>query len=444
MSQEGAFFDQFVKNYSQLFPDKSIMLAIMHLLSRFADAEGPACEFSESQLIEVLQQAREEAPIIGNGQRAYTPREYLNHKIHSLLEHYLSRDERTGSYYFTQYAISLYHTVRNALFEKVNPIKVAGIFRTLQADLAINSLSHWASVTLPSFQNEVYQQLLAFDNDINSTLKQLRRHLNQDEQDFLVMLTQVCTTLDDLRDQAQALTDAFSIAEDIQAQISAKRLLEEETAEIDAVPQAVAFLRRARGKLGTASDRLERVRPRVNMLFSDLTKLRFDHNTERFLMHLLAAEPAGKVIALPSGIGLPEVWLPDATFLAVPRSASLFPLARVKSPLPVEDPELRAANQRTVQQKIQQTTRVQHYLRQLVQGLKTEEEIEFTPYAAQILATEGPAAHGVLMQVIDRLLRELVPRHGWQVLVTPELQLLQNETFRLTLWNIRLRRPRVH
>lgn len=248
MSRDGIFFDQFSKSYGQLFPDKSTMLAMMYLLNKFADADGLEREFSEQQLFAVLQRASEEAPELNNSQRNYTPRERLNDKVHRLLEHYLSRDERTGMYSFTQYAISLYHNVHKTLFEKVNPVKVAGIFRTLLTDLTTNPLEHWARVTLPGFQNDVYQQLLAFDCDINATLKHLRRHMRQDEQEFLAMLGQVSSTLEELSDQAQALTEAFSIAEDIQSQIGVQRLAQEEAAEDEAIPRAVAFLRRARGK----------------------------------------------------------------------------------------------------------------------------------------------------------------------------------------------------
>jgi hypothetical protein len=440
MTQDTAFFDQFSKSYGQLFPDKSTMLAMMYLLNKFADADGPEREFSEQQLFAVLQQASEEAPALNNGQLARTPREYLNNKVHRLLEHYLSRDERTGMYGFTQYAISLYHNVRKTLFEKVNPVKVAGIFRTLLTDLATNSLEHWAKHTLPNFQNDVYQQLLAFDNDINATLKHLRRHMHQDEQDFLAMLGQVSNTLEELRDQAQALAEAFSISEDIQSQIGVQRLAQDADAEDEAIPQAVAFLRRARGKLGAASDRLERVRPRINTLFSDLAKLRFDRNTERFLDFLLAAEPeAGKAVALPAGVAVPHLWSPPFRLRAVVRSGKLFPLARVKAPARVEDPTARAVHEQLVQQKIQQTTRVQYYLQQLTQALQTEAELSFTPYAARILEAEGPAAYGVLLQVIDRLLREVAPRQRWEVAVTPQPTSIQNQTIQITLWDIRLR-----
>ena len=440
MSQEDAFFDQFSKSYGQLFPDKSTMLAMMYLLNKFADADGPECEFSEQQLFAVLQQASEEAPMLNSSHRAYTPREYLNNKVHRLLEHYLSRDERTGMYSFTQYAISLYHNVRKTLFEKVNPVKVAGIFRTLLTDLATNSLEHWAKYTLPNFQNDVYQQLLAFDNDINATLKHLRRHMHQDEQDFLAMLGQVSSTLEELRDQAQALTEAFSISEDIQSQIGVQRLTQEAETEDDTIPQAVAFLRRARGKLGAASDRLERVRPRINTLFSDLAKLRFDRNTERFLDFLLAAEPeVGKAVALPAGIAVPHLWAPTFRLRAVVRSGKLFPLARVKAPARVEDPTARGVHEQLVQQKIQQTTRVQHYLQQIMQALQTEVELSFTPYAARILEAEGPAAYGVLLQVIDRLLREVAPTQRLEVVVTPQPTSIQNQTVQIMLWDIRLR-----
>ncbi|MDQ2771675.1 MAG: hypothetical protein M3Y54_14390, partial [Bacteroidota bacterium] len=426
----------------QLFPDKSTMLAMMYLLNKFADADGPECEFSEQQLFVILQQASEDAPALNSSQRTYTPREHLNNKVHRLLEHYLSRDERTGMYSFTQYAISLYHNVHKTLFEKVNPVKVAGIFRTLLTDLATNSLQHWASVTLPSLQNDVYQQLLAFDNDINATLKRLRRHMHQDEQDFLAMLGQVSGTLEELRDQAQALTEAFSISEAIQSQIGVQRLAQDEDTEDEAIPQAVAFLRRARGKLGAASDRLERVRPRINTLFSDLAKLRFDRNTERFLDFLLAAEPeAGKAVALPAGIAVPYLWGPAFKFRAVPRSTRLFPLARVKTRGLTEDPAVRLVHEQAVRQKIQQTTRVQDYLRQITQALQTDSELLFTPYAARILAAEGAAAYGILLQVIDRLLREVVPSQRWEVIVTPQPTRIQNQSIQITLWDIYLRNP---
>lgn len=445
MNHGDAFFDQFSKSYGQLFPDRSTMLAMMYLLNKFADAEGPECEFSEQQLFSVLQQAADDAPVLSSGPRARTPREHLNNKVHRLLEHYLSRDERTGMYSFTQYAIGLYHNVRKTLFEKVNPVKVAGIFRTLLTDLTTNSLEHWAKYTLPNFQNDVYQQLLAFDNDINATLKHLRRHMHQDEQDFLVMLGQVSGTLEELRDQAQALTEAFSISEDIQSQIGVQRLAQDADEEDEAIPQAVAFLRQARGKLGAASDRLERVRPRINTLFSDLAKLRFDRNTERFLDFLLAAEPeAGKAVALPAGLAVPYLWVPALRLRAVTRSGKLFPVARVKAPKRLEDPVARAAHEQAVQQKIQQTTRVQHYLQQLTQALQVEAEVSFTPYAARILDAEGPAAYGILLQVIDRLLREVAPGQHWEVTVLAQPTSLQNESIQLTLWDIRLRNTARH
>lgn len=125
----------------------------------------------------------------------------------------------------------------------------------------------------------------------------------------------------------------------------------------------------------------------------------------------------------------------------MPRSAKLFPLARVKTPARAEDPAIRAAHEQTVQQKIQQTTRVQDYLRQITQALQKEAELPFTPYAARIMEAEGAAAYGILLQVIDRLLREVAPRQHWEVVVTPQPTSIQNQTIRITLWDIRLRNP---
>lgn len=446
MSQENAFFDQFLKEYGQLFPEKGIMLAMMQLLNKFANAEGLECEFSEQQLFDVLNQALENAPVFGVNQRSYTPREYLNNKVHRLLEHFLSRDERTSKYSFTHYALDLYRNVQKELFEKVNPVKVAGIFRTLLADLSVSSLQQWAEVTLPHFQNDVYQQLMSFDNDINSTLKHLRRHMNQEEQDFLLMLSQVSSTLDELHDQARALTDAFGIAEEIQVQVSVKRLAQETSEEDASMQQAVAFLRRARGKLGAASDRLERIRPRINALFSDLAKLRFDRNTERFLDYLLAAEPgSGKTVALPPGLTAHQLWGTPLRYQAVPRSAKLFPLSRVKAATPLENEALQAAHRQLVLRKAQQAKRVQEYLQQIKQALTHPAELDFTPYAVRIVQVEGAEAYNTLMQVIDKLVRELVPHFRWEVEVTPEPEvILQNDTLRITLWNLRLRNPSRH
>jgi hypothetical protein len=70
--------------------------------------------------------------------------------------------------------------------------------------------------------------------------------------------------------------------------------------------------------------------------------------------------------------------------------------------------------------------------------------VSFTPHAARILEAEGPAAYGILLQVIDRLLREVAPGQHWEVTVMAQPISLQNESIQLTLWDIRLRNPARH
>ena len=428
--------------YDKLFPDKALVLATLTLLENYSGATGPEQEFDHETLINAIAEAE-----INIGEKPfYNEKEpkagHYNNRVRKLLEHFITREIRTGKYHFTAYARQIELILKEELEGHVDTGRVASIFRTLRKDLNDNTLEYWLKATFSAMSAGIYQQLMTFDDEINRTLRQLANPVKTSEEAFLEKLSVVKEALDHLDEQAKSLANAFEEGHEIKAAII-KKLEESDNESLEPeVDKVLGFFTLCRQKLGSASDRLERVKPRVSALIGNLAKLRFDRSTELFIDLLLdhdhKAPQEYRLSTLRKAVLLQA--RPKMTFLH--RNTRLFPLPKVRYQHNSIDTRLVEAKRMEAMQMRWVRGRVDFYLFAIMNQVSKEGRLDFTSWALQIIHTEGDQGQIILKLLLSCIFRQNVVVGKMRVIVTEERNNLKLTDPSIYAWTLYLEKPK--
>jgi hypothetical protein len=264
-------------------------------------------EFLESDIRDALTTIEQSQLELYKQESNYTPWERHSKIIRELREHILLYDLRARTYAFTAYGESIFRAIHNALTNEVNPNKVDYILLKLLTDLSLltsETFLQWLEVTLPDQQGQVLEELRKLDDGIRVAIRRLRFVSGEDDE-FLIMLKGVNSTLELLMNQADDMQKAFRHFDGMELEALRLRttLSDHNYEDAGRIIELLNFIRASRRKLSTLRDRLGKVQPRIRELFSNLHKRQFDRQSERFLLYLLDADH-GKLSAT-------EVMLPD-------------------------------------------------------------------------------------------------------------------------------------
>jgi hypothetical protein len=440
MELNSHFDEEFQRQSRLLLPDRPVLLALVRLYSWLLTTGAEV--FDEPQLREALTAAERDMPEVEFG-TVYTPWQRHTGIVRDLQAYWLLRSATPGpaTYRLKPHARGMCKRLHTTLFSKLIVSEVEAAFRALKANLGENdeAFLNWARQLLPTLSLDVEQQLVALDNDIDTTLKQLRDQTSHTEEAFLATLHDVDNTLTDLLGKAEELNRAFNHAAQLEQQLT--HIWTGNQQEREAVNReaqtALQFIRRARQRLDEVSQRLDWVRHNVRGLFSNLSKLRFDRKTEQFLLALLAAEPDAQP-RLSHRLGYKPL-----RFERVPHAGQVLPSEPVQAPVRPENQPAQQAFQARTEEMMRVRGRVQHWLHELRQELAPAgASVRFGEFGQRLASIEGVNAHEVLTQLLATVRREDELQRQWQLRVTAsEEEIIENDFVRIKLWKLTLTNP---
>ncbi|NML66157.1 hypothetical protein HHL22_13170 [Hymenobacter sp. RP-2-7] len=444
MNVNSLFYEEFRRQGKLLMPDRPVLLALLKLYTWLATSGADF--FTEDQLRDALKAGEADSPDTEHNS-LYTPWQRHTLLVRELQVYWLLRGVESGTtvtYRFKPHARAICKRLHTTLFSKLVVSQVEAAFRRLQQGLGESEedFLNWARELLP-LGLEVEQQLVALDNDIEETIRQLRQQTSQSEESFLAVLDYVSATLDNLLQKADELNRAFDHAADLEQELThiyTGKQYESEAVDREA-REALRFIRRARQRLNELSLRLDWVRPRVRAVFGNLKKLRFDRKTEQFLERLLNAEPTTKP-QLPAGVALARLVYRPLRYERVPHAGQVLPAV----PVPAA---VRPTNQRAQQdfkarteEMLRVRGRVQHWLTQLrAELLQAGATVDFREFGQRLADSEGPAAYEIVAQVLATVRREDELNRNWQLHIIAQEEKIENEFGIINLWKLTLTNP---
>lgn len=388
--------------------------------------------------------------LAGGATSVNTPRLRYSGIIRDLQKYWLLRGVNPGpaTYSLRPHARALCERLHATLFSELVVSEAEAAFKLLRENIGEGDESFlvWAGQLLPQLSLNVEQQLVALDNAIETAVARLRQQTSHDHDEaaFVVTLEEVDATLADLLQKATELGRAFGHTVELQAQLTHLWASndQEQTAVNQAARQALRFIDRARQRLDELSQRLSWVHPRVQALFGNLGKLRFDRKTEQFLLALLRAEPGSEPDPL-AGVPLARLAYQPLRFDRVPTAGQVLPAEPVQAPKRVANDPAQQAFQARTEEQLRRRRQGRYWLGELRRLLAPAgASVRFVEFGQRLAAAEGAAAYDILARLLATVRREDEPRRGWQLAVDSETEeTIENDFTRLTLWKLTITNP---
>lgn len=444
MEVDSHFYDEFRRQGKLLLPDRPVLLALIKLYIWLANTGADF--FTEDQLRGALKVGEADSPEKEHNP-LYTPWQRHTLLVRELQAYWLLRGVESGTtatYRFKPHARAICKRLYSTLFVKLVVSQVEAAFRRLREGLGESEedFLNWARELLP-LGLEVEQQLVALDNDIEETIRQLRQQTSHSEDSFLAVLDHVSATLDNLLQKADELNRAFDQAAGLEQELT--RIYTAKQYESEAVDrearEALRFIRRARQRLNELSLRLDWVRPRVRAIFGNLKKLRFDRKTEQFLELLLNAEPAAKP-SLPAGVAIARLVYQPLRYERVPHAGQVLPAVPVPAAVRPANQQAQQAFKAQTEEMLRVRGRVQHWLARLrAELLQPGATVRFKEFGQRLADSEGRACYEILSQVLATVRREDELERSWQLRIATHEEEIENEFVTISLWNLTLTNP---
>lgn len=432
--------------YSLLFPEAKAGLAIVWLYEQMQNGMFPQNSFKEKDIHEALRTVN---PTIENDKSRH-PREHYNALISNLLEYFLRYDEERQEYSFKEYAYIFCRQAHDILKASFSPTKIEKICFALHEKLKqskdLDTFLDWFYVDFDAFKPQLKSQLDFLDRQIDQSVASLRENkkLSLQEGTILETLRQIDERFELIRGQNKELRSAFREIEQI------RRLMESNAsaydhAEVDArVHEAITFFQEMRRTLSIIDKRLDRIRPKIKQLFSNLNKPLFNTRVERFLYHLVensteVIEGSKKTIRLPGNIPPLSVFRLQQDLTIVERKADLFPVKPKKRLVITETPEVKASVFASFQNRLNQQDKISHWVDMLQREVDIRRQLRLSDYFFQIAKPDDPDTLTLAITVIYRAMGFFERQEQYVVSIDPG-KIIHNTAFKTSLWEIIIRR----
>ncbi|MDA0242957.1 MAG: hypothetical protein OT477_06045 [Chloroflexi bacterium] len=285
------FYHELTKqqNYDLLIPDKNIILVVVQLYQKEQAGEFHREDgmFREEVILECIR--------IANPTEQRIQHELHNQIVQKLLHYFLWRDE-DGRYTLKDYAKELCKLIEGRLHGQFNPTHIEKVFNELIQSLNMvwpdiskspERFNDWVDMHLKERLPAIREQVEILDKKVDEAVTKIQIKAASPDEDFLDLLQSVDAELDTVTAQVNELDSVFHSSEEIRRKL--RELQNHPNQEIfdDKVSEVYSFLSKNGERLRWVRRRIDKVRPRIQRLFSDLRKRDFDLKTERFLSHLL-------------------------------------------------------------------------------------------------------------------------------------------------------------
>ena len=272
-------------NYYQIIPSQEEGLVIFNLYNKIKKGIIDKT-FSERAIVNSIQTVNGE---LGSGsQRELTQKN--DETIHRLLKHFIERSAEGRGYQLTTYADVFCKMLMDEATSHINPTDLEKIFQDLVVLLrsklsSLEDFHHWYEYQFEKNKNEISGQVRALKFQIEETVETLNEIVKNEQDDFRLMLMECDQLLGYIKEQTDRLSSAFASKDDIK-QILDEAKLSDEPEFRERKKLVREFFKDIENKLLGISSSIDRIRPRINKLYSDFEKREFDRKLESFLLFL--------------------------------------------------------------------------------------------------------------------------------------------------------------
>jgi hypothetical protein len=436
------FLHQITKEntYSALFPESKVGLAIIILYSKKKAGHFTNGRFKESDIYSAFEEALK---LSGNNTYERLPREHFNDLVIQLQSYFLRYDEDEQLYTFKDYAEVFCQQAEETLKANFDPTQIEIICNDLRQKLesckSEKDIKNWIELHFETFKPKMNNQVDFLDRQIDTSVSEIRRTTQMQNESILFVLKQIDGKLDHLRKQNSELRAAFRELNTI------NRSLEKHSFSIDneilsnQISDARQFIPGVKYSLNLIDKRLDRIQPKLRQFFGTLNKPLFNVKVEKFLRFLLEysqiiTENSKKVLQLPENVFTPAIYTKTPNFTIIERKSDLFPAISRKIINAPETSELRHKAYSFINNRIHQQDKVQEWIIDIQKKLTEKDKLSFSDFFFRIVE-ENQGDIEIASKVAKGLIRLSSYSNEFGIKTTDNL-IFSSEINSLSIWEM--------
>ncbi len=410
-------------HYDLLIPDKLEGLILLSLYEKFGKDE-----FSEDRINETIDKVHKD---LG---RQSQRNEYERNSaiVLKFQEFFLWRDDIKKTYRFKVYGEEFCEKIKERLESRYSPAEIKRLFDSLYHELLrhLNSPSLnfnlWVTEHFNRRTLDILTQVEILDQQVSESVKEFRKKIKENDQGLFQLLEEIEMSLDEIKEHASQLKDAFKATYDIEYKLEELLNSPESQQFISNINEVMNFNTLIRGQLEQVSDRIDRIKPRIREFIYEFNQRDFDRKTTLFLNLLLnnskqiRNEKGKKILVLPTEVPTFSVF--NAADL--PRFV-VIPEKDISPKIPVEVVYRKVNTMRqndalkNVGQKIFERQRVQYWVKYIMEKLENEGQLNYTPLFFQILSEEGLIL-SIAVKTTNKIIRDLSKNRTYKITIVQE------------------------
>ncbi|GAB4130967.1 MAG: hypothetical protein Fur0041_00770 [Bacteroidia bacterium] len=373
--------------------------------------------------------------------------------LHRLLRHFLDKNIEEKSYQLSAYAENFCDLLEREIHTAINPSQIQKTFNDLVLLLghkleSMEDFRHWYHTQFFKHKNDISSQLRALQSQIEDTVDQLNDLVKNEYENFREMLIGCEALLDRIKEQADKLSSAFSSKDDIKQLLDDSGLGDE--FEFREMKREVRkYFKDIEYRLINVSHTIDRIKPKVNKLYTDFEKRDFDRKIEAFLLYLFKNSTSKFVrtkklkdrtvhemeVFLPKNIPVKEIYSDRSRLTGIDYLQLLDPPPVQLTDHSWDEEDLRRqADLRRAQ--IEREKRIEHWFNVISEEVDKKKKVNFGDYYFKILQKEND--YEAAIKEATLVLKEFSKKEGYEVTVREEF-VLDPKQPNIGIWKMQIK-----
>lgn len=406
--------------------------------------------FAERIIVDTIKQVYTE---LGMGSARGEETQKYDETLHRLLRHFLDKNIEEKTYQLSSYAENFCDMLEREVHTAINPSQIQKTFNDLVLLLGLKletmeDFRHWYHTQFFKHKSDIGSQLRGLQAQIEDTIEQLNDLVKNEHDNFREMLIGCEALLDRIKEQTDKLSSAFSSKDDIK-QLLDDATLSEEFDFREMKREVRIYFKDIEQRLINVSHTIDRIKPKINKLYSDFEKRDFDRKIESFLLYMLknstskfgrAKKLVGRTVNdvevfLPKGMEPKEYYSDRSRITGVDYMQLLEPPPIVVQQQNWDEEDLHhQAEVRRAQ--IARDKLVAMWCDQIIADVNTKKKINFSDYYYKILQKEND--YEAAVKVANEILRDFSKKEGYEVIVSEEMMLNPKHPY-TGIWKMKIK-----
>lgn len=285
MITENIIIETLIREYNDYIPKQEDGLVIYRIYKQIKENDIDKT-FSENKINDTIYKVLNE--LGRNPKKNVFLRD--NETLQRLKKNLIEKDAKKKGYLLTEYAQHLCRLVENEIDIRFKPSDIEKILRNL-IDILDNNLSNledfkiWYERFFLHQKEEILLQIRALQKQVHTSTDNLNDIIRNEQTNYEQLLKDCDNQLDEIKEQADKLAKALSLKDQITDKLKNSELKQyKEFRDIRNI--IVGFITDLDTKLLAISNSFDKLKPRINKLFTDHDKREYDKKIEKFLLFL--------------------------------------------------------------------------------------------------------------------------------------------------------------